>query len=411
MSGVEVPGFLTGLKVLELAGDRVAFAGKLLADLGAEVVVVEPPAGHVSRTYEPFLGDQSGTERSLHWWHYNTSKRGVSLDLAKQAREFRRLLEWADVVLEGEPARELRRHGVDYADVRDEFPQLIWVSVTPYGHDVDATGEATTDLTLSAEGGIVWSCGYDDHSLPPVRPGENHSYQTASIWAVMATLTAVLHRDATGQGQLCDVSVYAAVNVTTEAATYEWLVAGATVQRQTARHAAVTKTMSTMVRSIDGRPIVTGVPPRTADGIKSLVDWLNELGLRGDFDDVALLELGAGGVAADFSLVGDDALATAIIGAGRDAMNLIASRLTAYDYFVGGQRHGIACGVIYSPDEVIEDPHLLARGFPVRLGEGESPDRAGIYPGAPFICEQAPWQIYRAAPRIGEHNDIYLSQD
>ena len=98
-------GALAGLRVVELASEHAAFAGKMLGDLGADVIVIEPPGGHASRAYGPFADDVEDPERSLWWWHYNTSKRGVVLDLATDAGadHFRRLAAEADIVLEGEP--------------------------------------------------------------------------------------------------------------------------------------------------------------------------------------------------------------------------------------------------------------------------------------------------------------------
>ena len=99
----DVAGPLAGLRVVELASEHAAFAGKMLGDLGADVIVVEPPGGHPSRAYGPFVDDVADPERSLWWWHYNTSKRGVVLDLDTDdgAEEFRRLAAGADIVLEG----------------------------------------------------------------------------------------------------------------------------------------------------------------------------------------------------------------------------------------------------------------------------------------------------------------------
>jgi crotonobetainyl-CoA:carnitine CoA-transferase CaiB-like acyl-CoA transferase len=81
---------LEGVRVVELSHERGAFAGKLLADMGADVAVVEPPGGSALRRWGPFVDDVPDPERSLAWWHYNTSKRGVVLDLdAPRARGFR----------------------------------------------------------------------------------------------------------------------------------------------------------------------------------------------------------------------------------------------------------------------------------------------------------------------------------
>ena len=83
-------GPLDGLRIIEVAGELSCWAGKLCADMGADVVVVEPPGGHRMRTYEPFVDDEAGAERSLYWWNYNTSKRGVTLDLDSAEEIFQR---------------------------------------------------------------------------------------------------------------------------------------------------------------------------------------------------------------------------------------------------------------------------------------------------------------------------------
>lgn len=402
-------GLLTGFRVIELASDQTAFAGKLLADLGAEVVLVEPPGGHASRGYEPFAGDQRDPELSLHWWYYNTSKLGVVVDLVAAPDDWRQLVASADAVLEGTRPGELGELGLDYSDLVGPDAPLVWTSVTSFGRTDPRSLEPWVDLTIWSEGGPVWSCGYDDHGLPPIRSEGGQALHTASIWAAMSTLTALVNRGLSGRGQFVDVSMFAAASVTTEAATYEWLVAGNTVQRQTARHAAVQPTSGTLVWSKDGRPIQTGVPPRTPEQFKALLSWMKECDLYDKFDEAFFLDIGAERSVTDFAMVGDDVMATAILGAARDALNLIASSVTAYEYFVGGQRHGLAVGVIYAPEEVLADPHFVARGFPTEVEHEQLSGKSVLYPGAPFRCEDAPWRISRRAPMVGEHDDIVFS--
>ena len=165
------------------------------------------------------------------------------------------------------------------------------MSITPFGRSNPRAREPVTDLTLQAGAGPAWSCGYDDHRLPPVRPGGNQGFHTASLWAVEAAMVAFYARQTHGFGQHVDVSMYAACNVTTEAATYEWLVAQATVQRQTFRHAAVRETPPRLMRSADGGSVI-GALPRRASEFRALSEWLVELGLVDQFEEFFFLEMG-----------------------------------------------------------------------------------------------------------------------
>jgi crotonobetainyl-CoA:carnitine CoA-transferase CaiB-like acyl-CoA transferase len=400
---------LAGLRVVELSHERSAFAGKLLADMGADVVVVEPPEGSALRRWGPFVDDTPDPERSLAWWHYNTSKRGVVLDLETEAGRagFRRLVARADLVLEAEDPGRLAALGLDYGDLARR--ELIWVSVTPYGRKLPGRADLMTDLTLLAAGGPVWSCGYDDHSLPPVRGGGFQGYNTACHYAVLSALTALLARGVSGEGQFVDVSMHAAANVTTEMSSYNYLVQGTTVQRQTGRHAMEALTLPVQVRCADGRYVNTGVPPRFPREFAGLLGWLREAGIADDFPEAVFLELGAKRDFVDLSKIGQDDEITAIFTAGREALNFLASRLSAYDFFVGAQRSGLPVGVIYAPEEAFEDPHFVARGFQVPVEHPEL-GRTIRYPGAPYRFEKTPWRIARRAPRLGEHTQEVLGE-
>jgi crotonobetainyl-CoA:carnitine CoA-transferase CaiB-like acyl-CoA transferase len=342
-------------------------------------------------------------ERSLWWWHYNTSKRGVTLDLEERSgrESFRRLGERADVVLEGEQPGTLAALGIDYDDLRDALPRVVWVSVNPFGRSGPRAQDPATDLTLLASGGAIWSCGYDDHTLPPVRGGGNQAFHVGSTFAVLGALTALLHRDRSGTGQRVEVNVNAAVNVTTELATYEWLVGGLEVQRQTGRHASVLPSLETTVTAADGRMVNTGVPPRSGAAFRSLSLWLDELGLREEFPEAFFLDLGAGRAVITSAEIAEDAEVMAIYGAGREALTFIASRLTAYEFFVGSQERGLPTGIVYAPDEAFADPNVVARGFPTPVEQAE---RTVLYPGAPYRFSRSPWAISRPSPRVGEHN-------
>jgi benzylsuccinate CoA-transferase BbsE subunit len=400
---------LEGLRVVELASDRAAYAGKLLGDLGADVVVVEPPGGHASRWYGPFVDDEPDADRCLWWWNYNTSKRSVVLDLESEAGrdDLRRLVATADVVLEGEDPGVLASLGIDHPDLRGSRPELIWVSVTPFGRQGAGFHEPATDLTLLAAAGTVWPCGYDDHALPPMRPSGNHAQHTACAFAVLGALTAVVHRDVTGVGQHVDVSMLAATNVSTEVTTVDWLFAGTTLQRQTGRHASAHPTMGIQVPAGDGRYVTTPLALTSAHNFQVALDWLRELDLEDEFDEAFFLQMGIdrGGVSMK-TLGGGDVEGTEIYGAGREALSLIASKMPATEFFVECQRRGIACGAVWSPDEALENEHFVERGYPVAVDHPEL-GRSFTYPGVPFRGPGIPSTV-RRAPLVGEHTDEVL---
>jgi crotonobetainyl-CoA:carnitine CoA-transferase CaiB-like acyl-CoA transferase len=396
-------GALTGLKVIEICSEMGDWAGKLLADMGAEVVKIEPPGGSVTRTYEPFYEDVPGQERSLWFWHYNTNKKSVVLDLeTEEAREqVRKLAAAADILIEDAMPGEMARLGLDHPALMAANPRLIYTSITAFGREAPRNMEQYLDLTLVAGGGPAWSCGYDDHSLPPVRGGGNQGYHTACHYAVMSILVALLERDVSGLGQHIDVNAHAANNVTTEAATYTWMVSGQTVQRQTGRHAGVNPSMPAQIVCADGRLVNSGLPPRRGGDFTRMLKWLDDLGIKEEYPEWPLLEIGAGQERIDLSKLATDPEVAAVFGAGRDCVNFIASRLPAYEYFTQAQSRGFQVGIIYSPEEAMEDPHFKARGFPVQVEHPEF-GKTFTYPGAPYAMQKGQWAINRRAPLLGE---------
>lgn len=396
-------GPLEGIRVVELAHEHVAWAGKLVADLGADVILVEPPGGAVERSYQPFLDDEPGPERSLWWWHYHTSKCSVVADADEpaDARRLRRLVTGADVFLHAGTTGSLADRQLDEASLRADAPGLITVSVSPFGSGSSRSDEPVTDLTVLAESGPVWSCGYDDHSLPPVRGGGNQAWHTAGNWAVTGLLVALMARLESGVGQHVDVSLHAASNVTTEMATYGWLMGGVEVQRQTGRHAAPVVTPPTQVRCGDGRYATTGVPPRSPDDFRSVLELLDRRGWREQFPDSVVLELGAELESINLADIEVDPMVAEVLTAGRDVLRFLAEQMSAREFFVETQRIGLATGVIATPGEAIADPHFVEQGFPVEIEHPEL-GRSFTYPGAPYRFTATPWSA-RRAPLLGEH--------
>jgi crotonobetainyl-CoA:carnitine CoA-transferase CaiB-like acyl-CoA transferase len=402
---------LTGTRIVEIANERLAYAGKMMGDMGAEVILVEGPAGDPSRGHPPFLEDDPSEQESLYWWHYNTSKRAVVLDLERPAaREaFKKLIETADMLIESEAPGRLASLGLDYDELSKVKPDLIHISMTPFGRETSRKDEPVVDLTILAGGGPVWSCGYDDHSIPPIRGGGNQGYQTGCHYAVLSALTAIFHHGVTGEGQFVDVSMHAAANITTEMSSYFYLIAGETVVRQTGRHAMPMMTMPVQIRCQDGRYATTGMPPRSPKGFGDLYDWLDEMGLVSELPEAFFLDKARHRESIGFADIGVDDEVTAIYSAAREAIALICQNSTADDFFNGAQALGITVGAVLSPEEAYENPHFVARGYQVEVEHPEL-GRSVRYPGAPYQLPASPWRISRRAPRLGEHDEEILGE-
>ena len=382
-------GPLEGIRVIEVSHALCAWAGKLMADMGADVIVVEPQGGSAMRTYGPFADDVAGPENSLYWWHYNTSKRGVVLDRTSAAGEaaFEDLVASADVLLGAEPV----------ASYRSGAPRLITVSMT--------APSPITDLTILAAGGPVHASGYDDHTLPPIRGGGNQGFHTASHWATIATLVAILEREESGEGQHIDVDAVAAAQVTTEVSTYGWLTCGYFAERQTGRHAANVRTSPTQLRCADGLYVNSGVIARRGPEFEATLRWLDEVGLRDTFDMSVFLEMGAQRTVLTMADFANDPEAQLIAEAARAAQAYVAEHVSAYDFFISAQRHGLTAGIVYAPDEVLADPHFIAREWPT-LVEHPEHGRTVTYAGQPYRFTGTPTGISRRAPRLAEHQAI-----
>ena len=324
-----------------------------------------------------------------------TSKRSVVADLDRDREQVVALLADADVLIEGEVPGVLDALGLGWDAMSALNPRLVMVSITPFGGRSARAAEPVTDLTVMAEAGPAWSCGYDDHTLPPVRGGGNQAFHTAGNWAVMSLLVALLGREETGAGQFIDVSMYAASNVTTEMASYGWLACDWEVQRQTGRHAAAVFTPPVQVRCRDGRYATTGVPPRSPAEFAAVLALLDRLGLRDEFPSSVVLQLGAERDRLNLADIETDPLVAEIFRSAREVLWFLAEHLDAYDFFVETQRIGVTTGVIYSPGEAIADPHFVARGFPVEIEHPEL-ERSFTYPGAPYRFSATPWSARRA---------------
>ncbi len=397
-----LPGPLAGLRILELADETGQFCGKLLGDLGADVVKIEPPGGEPSRHIGPFLDDVPHPERSLSFWYYNTSKRGITLDpgTAEGRRLFARLAATSDVILETFRPGFLQSLGLDYESLREPNPRLILCSLTPFGQTGPWRDYLATDLLHMAAGGFMASCGYDEADLPdvpPIAPGGGNAWHTGGHFAFMAIMAALFRRTASGQGQYIDASIHEACALTTEAAIANYLYRGEVVRRQTGRHHAAGSTPRTQFRAKDGNYVCALVAGRLNPRyVGELADLLDSNGMAGDLKDPKYGDPAV--IAANTSHIIDDLVA-----------GFIAS-LPAEEVYHAAQERGFTWGAVRAPEALLDDAHLNDRGFWKEVAHPEL-GRGFVYPGEAAIYSGSPWRISRRAPLIGEHNTEILCDE
>jgi crotonobetainyl-CoA:carnitine CoA-transferase CaiB-like acyl-CoA transferase len=414
-------GALSDLRVLELPGDVGAYCGKLLADLGAEVIKVEPPGGDPSRRIPPFLHDDPHPEKSLYFFAFNTSKLSITLDITKADGQalFRRLVERADVVIDTFPPGYMDGLGLGYQALSRINPRLIYCSITGFGLWGPRAQWQSCDLVAIALSGMMYLAGFPDD--PPNRPYGNQAHYCASIQACTGILTALLYRDRTGLGQLVEVSMQEALSMNQETAMQFWDLRKELRSRQGEGRRLPSGEWFRVpglgtYECADGYVyLMIGIPGFGAP-LSTLIDWMAEEGMAEDLtsshwkETFAQLDLR---LIAQLLQGADVSMAEAWLPKFRYADPIIERFIRTKPkqlLYEEGQRRGLLIAPVNSPKDVVENQQLNARGW---FQTVEHPE-LGIaikYPGPPYRLYETPWRIWRRPPRLGEHNrQIYQDQ-
>jgi benzylsuccinate CoA-transferase BbsE subunit len=181
-------------RVLDLTDDKGFFCAKILGDLGADVLKIERPGGDPARKAGPFYKDDPDPEKNLNWFAYNLNKRGITLDIEKEAGRalFKKLVERADFVIESFPVGYLEGLGLGYKTLSALRPRLILTSISPFGQTGPYKDYVGSDLIGMAMGGLAYITGNAGES--PVRISFPQAYLLASAEAAAATMIAHYHR-------------------------------------------------------------------------------------------------------------------------------------------------------------------------------------------------------------------------
>ena len=378
---------LQGLRVLDLADDKGMFCAKLLADMGADVIKVEPPEGDPARNIGPFLGDEPHPERSLYFWYNNTSKRGITLNLESNKGQeiFRRLISTTDVVVETFPPGYLKKLTLDYATLKEFNPRLIMTSITNFGQAGPYRDYRSSDLVASALGGQMYVCG--DSDTPPLKPYGGQCYLVASLFGAVGTLLALHYRHLSGQGQHVDISMQESIAAVIEPVNVRYLYDQVVVRRQGSLQ---WNNAFRLFPCRDGYILLS-----IFQQWDTLVEWLDSEGMAADLKDekwrnpeVQLKEM------------------EHII----QILERWTRRHTRAELVEQGQLMHFPWAAVNSIGELWDNPQLLERGFFVEVAHPEQ-GTSFSYPGAPYKFSRSPWQILRRAPLVGEHNQQIFGEE
>lgn len=374
---------LSHIRVLDLSRILAGpYCTQMLGDLGADVVKVERPgAGDDTRGWgPPFTADGM----SAYFIAANRNKRSIALDLKSEAARdaVRRLAARADVVVENFRAGHLEAMGLGYDDLSAINPRIVYCSITGFGADGPRAAEPGYDFLIQAMGGLMSITGEPDGE--PMKTGVAVADLFAGQFAAIAILAAIVHRDATGQGQKIDLSLYDAQLAMLANVASNYLISGSPPGRYGNAHPNIV-------------PYETF---HTRDGVFALAlgsdaQWralCRELG-REPWADDDRFRTNAGRVAARAELI-------ARIRA-EFASHSVASAVALC------QRAGVPAGPVRTVDEAFLDPQTEARRMRVEI-----PGAAGPIPvvGSPLALVATPPAYRRPPPRLGEHTHEVLAE-
>jgi crotonobetainyl-CoA:carnitine CoA-transferase CaiB-like acyl-CoA transferase len=369
---------LPGFRVLDLASSMGAFCGKLLRDLGMDVIKVESPGGDPTRGEPPFAEGNQDREGSLRFAYLNAGKRSVTLDITKERgrRLLLDLVERSDIVLESFAPGYLGAHNLGYDLLLERRPKLILVSVTGFGQDGPYADFQTPDIVGTAMGGLLYISG--DPKLAPCNPPETQSYYYASLFAAYGTMLALWQRETRGIGAYVDASIQASLALH-EHVVFNYSAEGRVMKRAGSQHQH--NAPANLFQCKNGWIALFVTQTHWPLLLKVWEDHAPDL------DDPKWINSNLRRAHADYI---------------NAEVTSFTSRFLKEDLAELMQKNGIPGLPVNSPLDFMKDPHIQARGF---FGTVTHPV-LGVFQqaGSPFMVDgerSGP----SPAPLLGQHND------
>lgn len=395
---------LTPYRVLDLTGETGLMCGKMLGDLGADVVIVEPPGGHPARGIGPFYKDEVHPEKSLFWFAFNTSKKGVTLDLTRPEGQklVKELVRQADIVIESFAPGYLDALGLGYAALSAIKPDVIFTSITPFGQKGPRRDWKGTDLTLHARSGFQYLLGDPDRA--PVRISVPMIAVKAGVEAAHAALFALFHRNTSGEGQHVDVSIQATGVWQMMNASSFPIHHGANQARAGDRYNAGFGNARAILPCADGYvTFFTAGGHMGAPTLYAMSRWMESEGTLPDFMRGKKWEDW------DLARIATDPTARQEIDDLNEIIATFLSTKSKWEIFERAFSEKILAAPVNDVRDLVEHSQPNARGFFRMLPHPELGSEIR-YPGHWALMNNAQAGPRFRAPRIGEHNEEIYCQ-
>lgn len=390
---------LSNLRALDLTDDKGFVCGKILGDLGADIIKIERPGGDPARNIGPFYHDTPDPEKSLHWFFFNGSKRGITLNLemVEGQQIFRRLVRTADFVIESFPPDYMDKLGLGYTAISEINPRVIMTSITPFGQTGPYKDYKTSDIVAIANAGPMAICG--DPDRPPLRLNPYHAYGYAGANAAVGTMIAWYYREVSGQGQHVDVSVQQSVAL--ENFVYpplweleKWLPkrAGQSIGRSGGWYSRL------FYPCRDGWAVfvLLGGPPGAGCN-RALTKWMEEEGIAHRWKDLN---------ERDWATFDPDNSPQEELAAIEEELASFIAKHTKKELEEGFLKRGTRVSPVCNIKEVFEHPQLAFRGSWQKVEYPGLSDPI-ISIGQFFLSSETESKVKCPAPRIGQHNEEF----
>jgi benzylsuccinate CoA-transferase BbsE subunit len=396
-TSIDNPQALEGIRVLDISGPAGFYCTKLMADMGADVVKVDPPDADLEHSPGPFYGGEPDHDQSIYRWHYHTNKRSILLDFNSPSGRgvFNSLLNAADVLVDTLLPSEAEALSLDGPSLRREFPSLIHTTITGFGIEGPYSDYKTTDITAQAMGGLMVLTGFPGEA--PNQLGGEQAYHMGSLHAAVGTMIAILSRDLDSVGRDVHVSMQDCVSMATlQTANLNYYTWDGIIRSRTGLNHAFSGQKQPGERRSYPRSLY-----KTKDGWiayaahlapplawKNTVGWMAASGQEQDLGNPKFED-------PDVRMAAQEHI--------NEVMADFAAQHTSNELYHSAQKLRLLCTPVQSVADLMKDEQLDDRDWFIKV---DHPDigKSITYPGAPYKLSDTPWQIRRRAPKVGEHS-------